>query len=83
MLYLTKGVFAGQLWLRIKLVLVLVVIANSFVLKALEKRLKGRVKAMLAAEGNAGGLQRRVTTFYLLQLFLFLSIFVLGVFKFT
>ncbi len=79
MLYLTKDAFAGQLWLRIKIVLVLVIIANGFVIKALEKR----VKAMVPAEGSIGGLQRKVTAFYLVQLFLFLTIFVLGVFKFT
>ena len=83
MMYLTKGVFAGQLWLKIKIVLVLVVIANSFVVKALEKRVKTRVKAMLASKESVGGLQRKVTAFYLAQLFLFLTIFVLGVFKFT
>jgi len=78
-MYLSKGAFAGQLWLRIKIVLVLVVIANSFVVKALEKR----VNATMTAEGSIGGLRRKVTTFYLVQLFLFLAIFVLGVFKFT
>jgi len=79
MMYLTKGVFAGQLWFRIKIVLVLLVIANSFVAKALGKR----VKVMVAEEGSIGGLQRKVMAFYLVQLILFLTIFVLGVFKFT
>jgi len=37
----------------------------------------------MTAEGSIGGLRRKVTTFYLVQLFLFLAIFVLGVFKFT
>ena len=77
MIYLTEGVFAGQLWLRIKLVLVLVVIVNSFVAKALEKR----IKAILDAHGSVGRLQRKVNAFYMVQLFLFLIIFVLGVFK--
>ena len=79
MMYLTKGVFAEQLWFRIKGVLVLIAIANIFVIKAFEKR----VKAMVAAEGSIGGLHRKVTAFHLVQLFLFLAIFVLGVFKFT
>lgn len=78
-MYITKGAFAGQLWLRIKLVLVLVVIANSFVVMALEKR----VKAMAAVERSIDGLQRKVMTSYLVQLLLFLTIFVLGVFKFS
>jgi uncharacterized membrane protein SirB2 len=78
-MYLTKGAFAGQLWFRIKIVLVLVVIANSFVGKALAKR----VKATMAAEGSIGGFHGKITAFYLVQLFLFLAIFVLGTFKFT
>lgn len=77
MIYLTKGVFAGQLWLRIKLMLVLVVIINSFVSKALEKR----VKAMVDAKGSIGSLQRKVEILYVFQLSLFMAIFFLGVFK--
>ena len=79
MIYLVKGAFTGQLWLRIKIVLVLIVIVNSFVAKALRKQ----VKAMVAAEGTIGGLKQKETALYLVQLILFLTIFVLGVFKFT
>ena len=79
MIYLAKGAFTGQLWLRIKIVLVLIVIVNSFVAKALRKQ----VKAMVAAEGTIGGLKQKETALYLVQLILFLTIFVLGVFKFT
>jgi len=78
MIMLSKGAFAGQLWLRIKIVLVLIVIANGFVGKSLSKR----VKAIVASEGSIKSLHQKVTTFYLVQLFLFLAIFVLGVFKF-
>jgi uncharacterized membrane protein SirB2 len=79
MMYLTKGAYGGQAWFRIKIVLVLAAIANGFVAKALGKR----VSAMVATEGSTGGLQQKVTAFYLVQLFLFLAIFVLGVFKFN
>lgn len=79
MVFLTKGVYGGQLWFRIKIALVLVVIINGFIAKALDKRMK----AMMATEGSIGSLQRNVTVFYLVQLFLFLVIFMLGVFKFN
>jgi uncharacterized membrane protein SirB2 len=79
MMYLTKGVFAEQLWFRVKGVLILIAIANGFVAGRLEKR----VKAMVASEGSVGGLERKVTAFYLAQLLIFLIIFVLGVFKFN
>lgn len=78
-MYLANGAFGQQLWLRIKIVLVLVVITNSLVVKALEKR----VKAMVSGEGSIESLQWKLMTFYLLQLVLFLVIFVLGVFKFN
>jgi len=76
---LTKGAFAGQLWFRIKMALVLLVIVNSFVVKALERR----VRVTTLKEGSIGNLQQSITVVYLVQLFLFLAIFVLGVFKFT
>lgn len=79
MVHLSRGAYGQQLWLRIKIVLVLVAIVNSFVAKGLEKR----VKAMIAAEGSTPGLQQKVTLFYLVQLLLFLAIFILGVFKFS
>lgn len=79
MMFLTRGAYGGQLWFRIKLVLVIAAIVNSFIVKRLGKR----VKAMVAAEGSGDGLQQKVTAFYLVQLFLFLAIFVLDVFKFT
>jgi uncharacterized membrane protein SirB2 len=78
-MYLTKGAFGEQLWFRIKMVLVILVIIINIVINILEKRVKG----MVTAEVNAAGLQRKVTSYYLVQLFLFLTIFVLGVFKFN
>lgn len=81
MMYLTKGIFAEQLWFRIKGVLVLIAIANSFVAKALEKK----VRSLAVADNSTGisSLKRKVTLFYLVQLFVFFCIFVLGVFKFN
>lgn len=78
-MFLTKGAFGEQLWFRIKIVLVVLAIIINIVINILEKRVKG----MVTAEVNAGGLQRKVTSYYMIQLMLFLAIFVLGVFKFN
>lgn len=56
---LANGAFGQQLWLRIKIVLVLVVITNSLVVKALEKR----VKTMVSGEGSIESLQWKLMTF--------------------
>lgn len=79
MVYATKGIFGGQLWFRIKMMLVLLAIVNNFVIQVFDKRVKGR----LAAGVSLNGLQKKITVYYLLQLILFLAIFVLGVFKFN
>jgi len=77
--FLTKGAFGEQLWFRIKMVLVILVIITNIIINILEKRVKG----MVTAEVDAGSIRRKITNYYLLQLFLFLVIFVLGVFKFN
>ena len=78
-MFLTKGAFGEQLWFRIKMVLVIFVIIINIVINILEKRVKG----MVTAEVDAGIIRRKLTNYYLLQLLLFLTIFVLGVFKFN
>ncbi|MCF6406838.1 hypothetical protein L3C95_28325 [Chitinophaga filiformis] len=81
LMYLTKGVFAEQLWFRIKIVLVLIGIGAGFV----GKSLGNRMNAMVAADSGAGvgSLKQKMMLFYLAQLLLLFSIFVLGVFKFN
>lgn len=81
LMFLTKGVFAEQIWFRIKGILVILVIANSFVARSLTKRMK----TLIAANDSNGlsSLKQKVNIFYIVQLLLFFSIFVLGVFKFN
>ncbi|SHN09970.1 hypothetical protein [Chitinophaga sp. CF418] len=81
MMYLTKGVFAEQLWFRIKVILVLLGIGGGFVARSLDKKMN----ALIAADNSLGidSLKRQMMLFYLVQLLLFFSIFVLGVFKFN
>ena len=78
-MFLTKGAFGEQLWFRIKMVLVILVIIINIVINILEKRVKG----MVTAEVDAGSIRTKLTSYYIVQLFLFLMIFVMGVFKFN
>jgi hypothetical protein len=79
MVYFTKGAFGQQLWFRIKMVLVVLAIINNVVIQIFVKRVMGR----LTAGVSLNSLQQKITAYYLLQLVLFLAIFILGVFKFN
>lgn len=82
---LTKGVYGVQLWFRIKFALVMLVIVNGIIARRLGVRQKRLVT--LASERNVEDdmhkLKTRIDVFYWSQLFLFLLIFILGVFKFN
>ena len=81
---LTNGVFAEQLWFKIKMFLVIAVVLNG---SALGRRTGVQIRKTVVAEtGNTvklAMLKRRLLLFHLVQLILFLVIFVLGVFKFN
>ena len=81
MMYLTKGIFAGQLWFKIKIVLVLLGIGSGFVARSLGKKMK----ATITADNDPGirSLKQKVTLVHLVQLLLFFSIIVLAVFRFN
>lgn len=82
---LTKGVYGEQLWFRIKFALVVLVIVNGIMASSLSR--KQRKLLALSSERNVqvelDKLKGRINIFYLSQLFLFLLIFILGVFKFN
>jgi hypothetical protein len=79
-----KGVVARMLWFRIKMILVVLVALNgSLVLRKQASRLK-----VLLTENKNGGnsqilsLSRTMSVFHVIELLLFLSIFILSVFQF-
>lgn len=84
MVVLFKGVVARMLWFRIKMILVVLVALNgSLVLR----KQAGRLKVLLAENGNAGNhqiltLNRTMSIFHVIELLLFLVIFILSVFQF-
>lgn len=72
----------SMLWFRIKMILVLLVIINGI---ALARPAVIRLKKMLtdhAMSGSMEAVKNRLSNIYLLQLILFLIIFVLSVFQF-
>lgn len=79
----THGAYAEQLWFRIKMVLVLLVIINSIIGRQLEKRVN-----VAMAETQAGVISARIITlrgrvqlFFVVQLVIFFFIFAMGVLK--
>ena len=84
MVVVFKGVVAHMLWFRIKMILVvLVVLIGSLVLRRQASRLK-----VLLTDGKNGGnsqvlaLSRTMSIFHVIELLLFLLIFILSVFQF-
>jgi hypothetical protein len=84
MVILLKSAVTQMVWFRVKMPLVILLVLNGSVLA---RRLGLRLYRLLSVEtdGNTSrivALQSRLRLVYVLQLFLFLSIFVLSIFKF-
>jgi uncharacterized membrane protein SirB2 len=87
MMAITQGVFGEQIWFKIKFALVIIVILNGI----LVGRKQGvRLNAVLLKNSDESDLspelkkiRKRVNLFHISQLFLFLTIFILSVFKFN
>jgi len=87
MMAITAGVFGHQLWFRIKMIVVILIIAVSvFLSKGLENRLRKWVTEDMI-EGSSthpiGNLIGRINTVQLFLSSLFILIFILSVFKFN
>jgi uncharacterized membrane protein len=87
MMVAVKGVFMGQLWFRIKLAVLLLIIAN-FLLTGRSSQIQLRKWLAAPAEvvgGEPGitAITKRLTLFYSIQLAFFGLIFILSVFRFN
>jgi hypothetical protein len=87
MMYLTHGVFGEQLWFRIKFGLILLIMINGV---AFGRRLGVRLRKLLPQEisginvnDNVLEIRDKLNLFHIVQLAIFLTIFVLSVFKFN
>lgn len=85
MMALTHGVFGEQLWFRIKIALVVVIIVNSLVFG--RRQVKKLRKLMEAPEPQSAEDTRRIKSnlnlFHIIQIGLFMLIIFLSIFKFN
>lgn len=87
MMALTNGVFGEQVWFRIKFGLVLVIIAHGIVMG---RRQMSRLNKLLVQEAMGTNVDAQLlkiraglNRFHIIQISLFVSVFVLSVFKFN
>lgn len=87
MMVITQGAFGGQVWFKIKMSVLLIIIINAVIFG----RRSGAALRDLIREDTNGkdmtpelrSIKRRIRAFYLIQLSLLVTIFVLSVFKFN
>lgn len=84
MVIIYKGAVASMLWFRIKMILVLLVMING---AGIMRKNDANLKLLLSENtGNNNGrliaLKSRMTIFHTIQLIIFLTIFILSVFRF-
>lgn len=80
MMIITHGAFAHQIWFKIKLVLILTLILNGFLVGG---RQKSKLKKHLDTGEQATSAMAKIKLFFLVQLALFLTIILLSIFKFN
>ena len=87
MMWLTNGIWGEQLWFRIKFGLVIAIIINGI---AVGRRQGSKLRKLVALEAtgeNTGTILFKVKSninwFHIIQLTLFIIVFVLSVFKFN
>lgn len=82
----TRGVYGEQLWFRIKILLVVLVIVNGVLTRRMGKKIQS-LHAMTKTDHKAEALllpmKRTTSIYYVTQLVLLVVIFTLGVFKFN
>jgi uncharacterized membrane protein SirB2 len=87
MMALTRGVFGEQIWFRIKFGIVIVIIVNSL---AVGRRQGSKLKRLLLTENSGRNpdaellkIKRNLRWFHIIQITLFIIVFVLSAFKFN
>jgi hypothetical protein len=87
MMIITRGAFGAQLWFKVKMIVLLIIIINAVILR----RNSGVMLNRLITKDTNGkqtnpeltSAKWRIRIFYLIQLSLIVTIFVLSVFKFN
>jgi uncharacterized membrane protein len=86
MMAITHGAFGAQLWFKVKMIVLLIIIINALILRNNGVMLKKLItKGTNANEMNPEltSAKWRIRIFYLIQLSLIVTIFVLSIFKFN
>lgn len=87
MMAIVHGIYGEQVWMRIKIVIVLMVIINAIVLARPQMvKLQGLLKGNVLDSGvqhQIESLKGRLNLFHISQLLLFATIILLSVFKFN
>ncbi len=84
MMTIMHGAYGQQIWMRIKIVLVVLIIINVLVMgRRTESKLNRLLSAGGAADSEMQKVKSQMTFFFVSQLIFFLVIFTLSVFKFN
>lgn len=79
-----QGLIAGQLWFKVKLSLLLLLILNmALVFRPADKWLRRFLDAAQPEQADLTKARRLLNRFYILQFLIFLGIFILSVFRFN
>jgi hypothetical protein len=86
MMAMTNGVYGEQLWFRIKFALIILIILNGLLVG---RRQGSRLRKILSEDGSAENtarllkIKRNLNSFHISQMLMFITIFILSVFKFN
>ena len=87
MMIITQGAFGAQLWFKVKMIVLLIIIINAVILG---RKIRVVLKRLITEDTNNKETKPELTSakwkiriFYLIQLSLIVTIFVLSVFKFN
>jgi len=87
MMIITQGAFGAQLWFKVKMIVLLIIIINAVILG---RKLRVVLKRLISEHTHGKETKPELTSakwkiriFYLIQLSLIVTIFVLSVFKFN
>jgi uncharacterized membrane protein len=79
-----QGLIAGQLWFKVKLSLLLLLVLNmALIFRPADRWLRRFFKAAQPEQTDLTKAQRLLNRFYILQFLIFLGIFILSVFRFN
>lgn len=84
MVVVFHGIVASQLWFRIKMTLLLVIILNALLFaRPQNNRLKKLLSVDHTKAGDLNAVKSKMDFYYTVQLLLFFSMFILSVFRFN